>query len=451
MKKIKVKYVFLILPILIFFLVNINSYYKVNRYRLIKNGNTIGFAENNISQKDNLLFFDHKLNYSDGNSVSVKAILNRNYSLKQLIYSDKDSNNVKFNIRKDNLVISKKDHEYIIQNTQNIIPLSAIDFYIGSLIKTNSFKGFQKIVCLNEITRSVDTLRSTIYKRKNHLYEVKHKIGELELLTVYNNNGQKEFSVFHNSSVIKISYLNYLIPFFKDDIPSNTSLKNINSKGYEDSQSNYNLSEILTADSILIKIQMPSYCDKIEDGFNQKIKSVKNDIVDVIKYKNSNLDEIIEVGSPLNVNNFNLNYTDNRIKKLAKQITLNSKSYKEKISTINSWCYNNIVYKNTSKIDALNVLTSKQGECQGISNLCTSLLLSLKIPAKVVTGIILGENNKIRFHNWIEVFVDSKIYSIDPTWNQNPIDITHIKIITQKKNIDFNILKQLEVLDVQIL
>jgi len=129
----------------------------------------------------------------------------------------------------------------------------------------------------------------------------------------------------------------------------------------------------------------------------------------------------------------------------------NSKSYKEKISTINSWCYNNIVYKNTSKIDALNVLTSKQGECQGISNLCTSLLLSLKIPAKVVTGIILGENNKIRFHNWIEVFVDSKIYSIDPTWNQNPIDITHIKIITQKKNIDFNILKQLEVLDVQIL
>lgn len=64
------------------------------------------------------------------------------------------------------------------------------------------------------------------------------------------------------------------------------------------------------------------------------------------------------------------------------------------------------------------------GVCQDYAHIFISLLHLARIPARYVTGLILGEGAS---HAWVEVLVDGKWYGLDPTNNSKVYD-DHIKI-----------------------
>lgn len=76
------------------------------------------------------------------------------------------------------------------------------------------------------------------------------------------------------------------------------------------------------------------------------------------------------------------------------------------------------------KTSAEEALKNGCGVCQDYAHIFISLLLLRGIPARYVTGLILGEGAS---HAWVEVWENGKWYGLDPT-NDKVVCEEHIKI-----------------------
>ena len=117
---------------------------------------------------------------------------------------------------------------------------------------------------------------------------------------------------------------------------------------------------------------------------------------------------------------------------------------------INSWIYNNLDKKPTISIpNALDVLKTKSGDCNEHSVLFTALTRSIDIPTKIILGIVYL-NGKFYYHAWNEVFL-GKWVSVDSTFNQLPVDASHIKFLEGDISRSSEIMKLVGKLNLQII
>jgi len=95
---------------------------------------------------------------------------------------------------------------------------------------------------------------------------------------------------------------------------------------------------------------------------------------------------------------------------------------------INGWVNKNIEKKLVDSFTAIDVLLSKQGECQSHTNLFTAFARSVGIPTRVASGLVYSKKNEgFLYHAWPEVYVGEWI-AMDPTLGQDVADATHIKL-----------------------
>lgn len=114
------------------------------------------------------------------------------------------------------------------------------------------------------------------------------------------------------------------------------------------------------------------------------------------------------------------------IKELAKSITKGEKNPYYEIMSINKWVYQNLEKKPTLSIpNALDILRTRKGDCNEHAVLFTALARALNIPTKIAIGIVYI-NEKFYYHAWNEVFL-GKWITVDPTFNQFPVDASHVK------------------------
>ncbi|MEO0161103.1 MAG: transglutaminase family protein [candidate division WOR-3 bacterium] len=114
--------------------------------------------------------------------------------------------------------------------------------------------------------------------------------------------------------------------------------------------------------------------------------------------------------------------------KAAKRIVGNEKS------VINiSQRLTNGVYRMLNKVptpsmpSAIDVLKTKEGDCNEHSVLFTALARALGIPAKIYVGLVNLEGDAYFYHAWCAVWL-GKWIPVDPTFNQFPADVYHLKL-----------------------
>lgn len=71
----------------------------------------------------------------------------------------------------------------------------------------------------------------------------------------------------------------------------------------------------------------------------------------------------------------------------------------------------------SGKTDALTTLRLQEASCNGKSRLMVGLLRTLKIPARLVGGIVLTPGTKTVTHQWLEVLIGDQWVTMDPTNN----------------------------------
>ena len=97
---------------------------------------------------------------------------------------------------------------------------------------------------------------------------------------------------------------------------------------------------------------------------------------------------------------------------------------------IYQWVYENIEKKPVLSIpSALDVLETREGDCNEHTVLYTALARAAGLPTRIALGIVWSpELDGFYYHAWPEVHI-GEWYAIDPTLGQPQADATHIKLV----------------------
>ena len=116
---------------------------------------------------------------------------------------------------------------------------------------------------------------------------------------------------------------------------------------------------------------------------------------------------------------------------LAQKITEGLDTDLKKTQAIHDWVAGNIAYDVDSYFgqtyaqknwDALTVLKSGLGICQGYSNLTAALNRAVGIRTKVIVGDAFVNNSTWTAHAWNEVKIDGRWMNQDTTWDAGGVD-----------------------------
>jgi hypothetical protein len=120
------------------------------------------------------------------------------------------------------------------------------------------------------------------------------------------------------------------------------------------------------------------------------------------------------------------------------------------VRNLTSWVYKNIEKKPTLSIpSALEVLATKQGDCNEHAVLLAALCRASGVPTRVAAGLV-HMNGSFYYHAWCEVFLGRWV-SVDPTMDQLPADVSHIKFVDGDLENQISILKLIGKLEIDVL
>jgi len=119
---------------------------------------------------------------------------------------------------------------------------------------------------------------------------------------------------------------------------------------------------------------------------------------------------------------------DHAIQTLATKIAGGERNSLVVAERINQWVFDNIRKKVTFSLpSAVEVLETREGDCNEHTTLYVALARSVGIPAKITIGLVYHKGS-FYYHAWPEVYVGQWV-AMDPTLGQPVADATHIKLL----------------------
>lgn len=119
---------------------------------------------------------------------------------------------------------------------------------------------------------------------------------------------------------------------------------------------------------------------------------------------------------------------DGEIRALARKVAT-AREVRERATQLQEWVYSRLAKtgaKNAST--ARDVLHNRAGDCTEHTLLFVALARAAGIPAREVGGLAYAGDGGFAWHAWAEFHDGSHWVTVDPTWNELPVDATHIKL-----------------------
>ena len=125
---------------------------------------------------------------------------------------------------------------------------------------------------------------------------------------------------------------------------------------------------------------------------------------------------------------FNIQSDDREMVEKAREIAGNQNNPVAVARKLMVWVYNNVEKKPVINVpNAVEVLKTREGDCNEHAVLLTALLRAARIPARECVGLVYA-NGRFFYHAWTEAYLGRWI-SMDATLNQMSTDATHIKLL----------------------
>ena len=121
---------------------------------------------------------------------------------------------------------------------------------------------------------------------------------------------------------------------------------------------------------------------------------------------------------------------DPKIIETAENIAKDADSNEQKVYKAVLFVFSHIRDKNYKhgNLSASEVLKKRAGDCTEHSTLLSAILKAMKIPVRMVYGLVLDNTGTFFFHNWNEVFTEKGWLAVDSTFNQMKADSSRIVI-----------------------
>ncbi|MFH1202503.1 MAG: transglutaminase-like domain-containing protein [Candidatus Omnitrophota bacterium] len=140
---------------------------------------------------------------------------------------------------------------------------------------------------------------------------------------------------------------------------------------------------------------------------------------------------------------------DKEIIRQARQIVGNKTNALDAALLLNKWVFKTLrKFPTISVPSSIEVLHSKEGDCNEHTYLFVALARSLGIPAKILVGLIFRDG-RFFYHAWPAVFVGEWL-SLDPTFGQDNADATHIRLLEGELNQQLNLAGLINKIEIDI-
>ncbi len=102
----------------------------------------------------------------------------------------------------------------------------------------------------------------------------------------------------------------------------------------------------------------------------------------------------------------------------------------DKAQRLNRWVHENVAKETVVSLpSALDVLASREGDCNEHTVLFTALARAAGVPCRMAVGLVWSEElEAFGYHAWPEVWVGRWVW-LDPTLGQEVADATHLKLV----------------------
>ncbi len=118
-----------------------------------------------------------------------------------------------------------------------------------------------------------------------------------------------------------------------------------------------------------------------------------------------------------------------RIRAAAQAILAGETDPRRAAERLRRWVYDQLDKRPVASIpNALQVLDTRAGDCNEHAILFAALARAAGLPARVVAGIVYADRAFL-YHAWDEVWLGVGWLSVDPAFDQMPVDATHVKLI----------------------
>lgn len=118
------------------------------------------------------------------------------------------------------------------------------------------------------------------------------------------------------------------------------------------------------------------------------------------------------------------------IRRLSREATRGHSSREDQIAALVAWVQQNVEQKPVDVFSAIDVLETREAECQGNTFLYAAFARSLGVPTRVVNGLVYSDElDGFLYHTWAESEVGGRWQAVDPTFGQVRADATHIKLV----------------------
>lgn len=123
-----------------------------------------------------------------------------------------------------------------------------------------------------------------------------------------------------------------------------------------------------------------------------------------------------------------LTLKDPRIQKALNEAKGGEKEAYRAVIRLNTWVFHQLKKTPTLSLPrAVEILDRREGDCNEHATLLLALLRAAGIPSRMVLGLTLLRD-RFFYHAWVEAFMGTKWITLDPTFNQVPADVTHLKL-----------------------
>jgi len=95
---------------------------------------------------------------------------------------------------------------------------------------------------------------------------------------------------------------------------------------------------------------------------------------------------------------------------------------------LTDWVARQVKGSVTDSQSPLETLKSRTGNCQSHARLYTALARAAGIPTRFVSGVVY-QGEGFLYHSWAESYLNNGWIAIDPTFNEIPANLSHIKLV----------------------
>ncbi|UFS72361.1 transglutaminase-like domain-containing protein [Geomonas sp. RF6] len=99
-----------------------------------------------------------------------------------------------------------------------------------------------------------------------------------------------------------------------------------------------------------------------------------------------------------------------------------------KVDALVAWVAREIQGTVTDSQSPVETLQKKNGNCQSHARLYTAMARAAGVPSRFVSGVVYAPGKGFLYHSWAESYLNGMWVPVDPTFGQNPADLTHIKV-----------------------